>query len=1213
VIVPISTPKAAALTLLLVGLLIKSGCAASGTAAGIDGSLAAGQQLERLAREESAAPRTPIDAPIPPGVGSQAVAPRHPADPRARLALEAALRELEPLPVIEPEPGSDAPALDDATADQALRHYARGRDAALGGEHFAAIIELEKALALDPESPAVLRQLARSYLAMRNSLKATRHYERLLVVEPDDSESLFMLGLTAQSRRDFEQAASYLAHRRLAGASFDHDPAADVLAASWLATALRNLGYDQAWIDLAADVVNRLGPEIDPTFYAGQYQQLYIRRAEIRRNIGDAYCRLGAYGQALEAYRASARLPNAEPEALHPRIVYASLRSGRIRGAQAAMLDALGDGAAAVSERDIRLCGYVAEHTNPLDLLAEAAVEQHRARPDDAGLARAAAVLLPRDQAVELLRSFLDRRPADLEVLSQLLEWLAARDERSAVDLTVALAGARPALASDYGDRLARVGRRTGGLMKQAEALPASAAREVVRCRLLVYIGGLGEAWRICVEAIDRWPDEQVVRLQQIDLAGRLEEPQLLDEAVEASGRFEDVSWWLARARAYRAAGREELAVRAAAEAVRCEPAGAEALIELARAHVAHAKRSHDADERRQHVDDAVVAAREAMRLQPRRDDAYAVLLGLYAPGGPAADASRRHELHATLRQANPKSRLLGNLDAQEDLRRGRVERALQRLLVQCDSDPTDTLSLELALAAWIQTSRENEAIRWLDDKLQLRPGDPLLLEQWVTLMVREDRSDEAIRRLQEVLAEEPAHDAARRILETLYRRSGLQAEALPLGEQRLHSRPRGIRRELELAAMYAGTGRDQEAVEHLGWVLDRADVADFDHLVSALGVAGRMSDRDARYDALALEFAQHTVQRFPEAPLQVYGTALRSLARMDRIDQRFDDLADRAARSARGASGASVQAADVWRQLAQALINAGEPEAAGRALRARLWSDAPLEAPAGALLARAALVSDAAADHAEASIELIDRLALRGWLPPVPGVEEEPAVPDVLYETSIVYAMLGREVGAERLLRETIRLAPDHAMALNNLGYTRLVLGYGDDQTAAWIERAHELVPHDGNVLDTAGWLHYKQGRFEGDLDAPGALALLREALARTEEPAPEVLDHLGDTLWRLGDAEGAVDAWRQAVEILQDAERRERLSQVYLFIQGRQWGLLVADPDEIHERQFGRLLEDAREKLRAAAEGGAPAVTATFEEVSEAEMSGDADDGRP
>ncbi len=108
-------------------------------------------------------------------------------------------------------------------------------------------------------------------------------------------------------------------------------------------------------------------------------------------------------------------------------------------------------------------------------------------------------------------------------------------------------------------------------------------------------------------------------------------------------------------------------------------------------------------------------------------------------------------------------------------------------------------------------------------------------------------------------------------------------------------------------------------------------------------------------------------------------------------------------------------------------------------------------------------------------------------------------------------------------------------------------------------------------------------------------------------------MLDHLGDTLWRVGDAEGAVDAWRQVVEILEDTERRERLSQIYLFIQGRQWGLFVADPDEIHERQFGRLLEDAREKLRIAERGGTPAVTATFEELSAAGKPGEADDGRP
>jgi tetratricopeptide (TPR) repeat protein len=486
--------------------------------------------------------------------------------------------------------------------------------------------------------------------------------------------------------------------------------------------------------------------------------------------------------------------------------------------------------------------------------------------------------------------------------------------------------------------------------------------------------------------------------------------------------------------------------------------------------------------------------------------------------------------------------------------------------------------------------------------------------------MLRKDRSREAIRRLQGVLSEEPAHDAARRTLETLYRRGGLQANALPLGERRLLSRPQGIRRELELAAMYAGVGRDDDAVEHLGWVLSHADDADFDHMITALNVAGRMSDRDARYDALALEIAERTVQQFPEAPLQVYGTALRALARLDRVDQHFDDLADRAVRKARGASGPSIQDADVWRQMAQALVNAEQSEAAARALRVRLWAEAALDPPARVLLIRAVLTSDAAADRVEATIDLVNRLALRGWLPPTPGEESEPTVSDVLYEISIVYALLGREESAERLLREAVRLEPDHPMALNNLGYTRVERDDAGEQTEVWITRALELRPGDNNVLDSMGWLRYKQGRFTGDGQTPGAIELIRESLVRdsaardqAEPAAPEVLDHLGDTLWRLGDHEDAADAWRRAVEILEDAGWQQRRGQEYVFFQARIWGLVVSEPGEIHERQYGVLLENAREKLRLAEQGGTPPVAATFEELEETERSGDVNDGRP
>jgi hypothetical protein len=83
--------------------------------------------------------------------------------------------------------------------------------------------------------------------------------------------------------------------------------------------------------------------------------------------------------------------------------------------------------------------------------------------------------------------------------------------------------------------------------------------------------------------------------------------------------------------------------------------------------------------------------------------------------------------------------------------------------------------------------------------------------------------------------------------------------------------------------------------------------------------------------------------------------------------------------------------------------------------------------------------------------------------------------------------------------------------------------------------------------------------------------------------------------------------------VEILEDAEWQQQRGQEYLFFQARIWGLLVSEPGEIHERQYGVLLENAREKLRLAQQGGTPPVAATFEELQETGLSGDVNDGRP
>ena len=290
--------------------VLLAGCAGGGSLSGSGGdagSLAtsevAREKLERLAaREQSRSPRRPAAVAPPPGLEPQVLLPAE--DPRARLPLTEALGEVVSLEADAFAPAeTDEAAPDSETIDQALRHYAKGRDAALQSRYLTAVFELEKAAALDPTSPAILRLLARCYLARPNALKAASLYERLLRVDPDDSEALFTLGLAATNRRDFERAAAYLGRPRLHESSFDHDPAAGFLADFMLASSLRNLGYDRASVELSRSLLEGLPDRLEaPSFHVKRFERLYRLRPEIWQAVGDAHCRLEQYERALEAY-----------------------------------------------------------------------------------------------------------------------------------------------------------------------------------------------------------------------------------------------------------------------------------------------------------------------------------------------------------------------------------------------------------------------------------------------------------------------------------------------------------------------------------------------------------------------------------------------------------------------------------------------------------------------------------------------------------------------------------------------------------------------------------------------------------------------------------------------------------------------------------------------------------------------------------------------
>ena len=81
-------------------------------------------------------------------------------------------------------------------------------------------------------------------------------------------------------------------------------------------------------------------------------------------------------------------------------------------------------------------------------------------------------------------------------------------------------------------------------------------------------------------------------------------------------------------------------------------------------------------------------------------------------------------------------------------------------------------------------------------------------------------------------------------------------------------------------------------------------------------------------------------------------------------------------------------------------------------------------------------------------------------------------------------------------------------------------------DEALEMIQKAVELRPSDGYIVDSLGWAYYKLGRFE---DAVRELE--RAVSLRPEDPV--LNDHLGDAYWRVGRRLEATFQWSYARDL--------------------------------------------------------------------------------
>ncbi|WPL13637.1 tetratricopeptide repeat protein [Thiorhodovibrio litoralis] len=143
-------------------------------------------------------------------------------------------------------------------------------------------------------------------------------------------------------------------------------------------------------------------------------------------------------------------------------------------------------------------------------------------------------------------------------------------------------------------------------------------------------------------------------------------------------------------------------------------------------------------------------------------------------------------------------------------------------------------------------------------------------------------------------------------------------------------------------------------------------------------------------------------------------------------------------------------------------------------------------------------------------------------------ALEQFPDNPDLLYARALLAATLQQVDVLERDLRRVLSMDPDHADALNALGYTLADQTDRLDEAKGFISRALELEPDQPAVLDSMGWLLYRMGK------PAEAEAYLRKALEQLTDG--EIAAHLGEVLWALGRRDEARAVWQQALDQFPD-----------------------------------------------------------------------------
>ncbi len=151
-------------------------------------------------------------------------------------------------------------------------------------------------------------------------------------------------------------------------------------------------------------------------------------------------------------------------------------------------------------------------------------------------------------------------------------------------------------------------------------------------------------------------------------------------------------------------------------------------------------------------------------------------------------------------------------------------------------------------------------------------------------------------------------------------------------------------------------------------------------------------------------------------------------------------------------------------------------------------------------------------------------------------ALKARPDDEELLYQYGAVLDRAGERERALNVMQRIVDANPEHADALNYIGYTLAEEGRELERALSLVKKADKLKPENGYIVDSLAWANFRLGRLEE------AWKQIQRATQLSGED-PTMWEHYGDIAKALGKREQARKGWRNALKFKH--EHPERIEQ--------------------------------------------------------------------